>query len=87
MYFYNVLSNQTWPLIFAIQLRSQTDSDSEEYLYKFGALCPHILTVKDTQSKASGTSLEAQWLRLLHTLKAGAQIPSLVREPDPTCYN
>ena len=70
MYFYNVLSNQTWPLIFAIQLRSQTDSNGEEYSYKFGTLCPHILTEKDTQSKASGTSLEAQWLRL-HTHKAG----------------
>lgn len=56
MYFYNVLSNQTWPLIFAIQLRSQTDSDSEEYLYRIWGIVPHILTVKDTQSKASGTS-------------------------------
>ena len=32
------------------------------------------------------TSLVVQWLGL-HTINAGAQVQSLVRELDPTCHN
>ena len=40
--------------------------------------------ISSLESLFLGTSLVAQWLRL-HAPDAGAWVPSLVRELDPTC--
>ena len=49
-------------------------------------ICKMRTTIHTSKNTTFRTSLVVQWLRLL-TPDAKAQVPSLVRELEPTCRN